>query len=69
MSRCSNCEERQVEYSNKVTQLQTEIAFLEERYQLTAARKSDIMRDWLADQATKNFLRCQLRRAGLEPTA
>ena len=67
--RCSSCEERQVEYSNKIAQFEKEIAFLEERHQLTAARKSDLMQDWLADQAVKNALRCQLQRGGLVPVA
>lgn len=62
---CSTCEE----HDKVIEQLTAEIAFLEERHALTAARKSDLMQDWLADQAVKNFLRCQLRRAGLEPTA
>jgi len=64
---CSNCDHNQVEYSNKVAQFAEEIAFLKEVHQLTVERKSDLMRDWLTDQGIKHSLRCQLRRAGLEP--
>lgn len=56
-------------YSKSVDQLISEIAFLEERHALTSARKSDLMQDWLSDQAVKNSLRCQLRRLGYDPSA
>ncbi len=65
--KCSNCKENELLYATTLAQLTAEIAFLEERQALTVARKSDLMQDWLADQAVKNSLRCQLRRAGLEP--
>lgn len=64
---CKNCDCNQVEYSNKVAQFAEEIAFLKESHQLTAERKSDLMRDWLADQDVKHSLRCQLRGAGIVP--
>lgn len=65
--RCSNCDLSEEMYSKKVAQFAEEIAFLEERHVLTAARKSDLMRDWLADQARLHQLRCQIRGAGGVP--
>ena len=67
--RCSKCDENAVEYSTKIAQFTREITFLEERQALTAERKSGLMQDWLADQAVKNSLRCQLRRLGYVPAA
>ncbi|KKK71827.1 hypothetical protein LCGC14_2910010 [marine sediment metagenome] len=64
---CPNCAENQVEYSNKIAAFAEEIAFIQESHQLTTARKSNLMRDWLTDQGIKHSLRCQLRRAGLVP--
>jgi len=64
---CPNCKENQAEYSNKLAMFAAEIAFIESSHQLTTARKSNLMRDWLTDQGIKHSLRCQLRRAGLVP--
>lgn len=64
---CTNCVEVMAESAKKVGQLQREIVFLEEQHKLTVERKSNLMRDWLADQSRLNKLRCQLLGADLEP--
>lgn len=50
-----------------IRQLSLELDFVKEQHAQTSARKSNLMRDWLADQRTKWRLRCQLRGHGYEP--
>ena len=47
--------------------LTKELDFVKEQHAQTSARKSNLMRDWLADRTTIWSLRCQIRELGGEP--
>ncbi len=75
LSSCVNALEKEVEQLREATRtgsesligLQKELDFVKGQHAQTLARKSNLMRDWLADQTTKWKLRCQIRGAGDEP--